>query len=232
MDKLTSKMISFDDNGDVEVELQSATALVSSNALCLSSPVFTRMLQSLFKEGTQLDPKTGARKITLPDDDPDAFLLYYKIIHFRDVPLEPPPATLAALAVLCDKYSCSQAIVIWAHVWQQNYCTKKNASTRDLSNLLILAYVLGLSEAFAKISATIIMSHVGSFASLPFNDHSLTRTNGLAGVFVAGKASHSLDCRLTNVAYDRSIRRAPHGDQHLSRRDDHIDTLRPWNVLL
>src|SRR5690242_3826788 len=92
------------------------------------------------------------------------------------------PIVLAALAVLCDKYDFSKAIVSWGSIWLQKWT--KNTSAQDLSYLLILAYILGLTESFAEISVAIIMSHVGVFSSLPFNDHVLIR-NGLAGMLQA-----------------------------------------------
>jgi hypothetical protein len=156
-------MITFDENGDVEVKLQGRRALVSSNALCLSSPVFAKMLRSSFKEGAQQNTASGERGVViLPEDDPEAFLLYCKGVHFRDVPLEPEPIVLAALAILCDKYDFSKAIVSWGSIWLQKWT--KNTSTQDLSYLLILAYILGLAETFAEISGAIIMSHVGAFS--------------------------------------------------------------------
>ena len=120
--------------------------------------------------------------IILQEDDPGAFLLYCKVIHFRDVPWEPQPIALAALAILCDKYDFLKAIVSWGSIWLQKWT--KNTSTQDLSYHLILAYILGLAEAFAEISGAIIMSHVGVFSPLPFNDHVLIR-NGLAGMLPA-----------------------------------------------
>jgi hypothetical protein len=66
-------MIAFDDNGDIEVDLQGTKGLVSTSALCLSSSVFAKMFHSSFKEGAQQDTASDVRRvISLPEDDPEA----------------------------------------------------------------------------------------------------------------------------------------------------------------
>ena len=173
-------MIISDPDGDVVIKLREPSALVSSNALCLSSDVFSTMLKSSFKGVQQLRERSEPKTVSLPEDDREAFLLYCKVIHFQEVPWEPSAKVLAALALVCDKYGFSKAILSWSSVWLRKWT--KSTSIEDLSSLLILAYVLDLSEAFGDISQAILLSYAGSFKDLAFSDHVLLK-NGLAGKY-------------------------------------------------
>lgn len=177
-------MIIFDKNGDVVLEVQGQSLQVSSNVLCLSSPVFAAMLQSSFKEGSQSGTlEDGRRIISLPDDDLNAVSLYCKVIHFHDVPLKPEPLILVALAMVCDKYSVFNAITGWANVWLRHLLTS-DTSMEDLSSLMIFTYVLNLADAFSEACRRLLLTHAGSFRELAFSNHPLI-CSGLAGMLTA-----------------------------------------------
>jgi hypothetical protein len=219
-------MITLDCHGDLVLELQDRALQVSSKVLRLSSPFFAAMLKSTFKEGTQHCAGSNEPSVVpLPDEDPDAFLLYCQIIHFQDVPSRPLPVTLAQLALLCDKYDISKAVIGWSRVWLQSLA-QGDASAEDLSYLLILAYVLDLREAFFMISKAIVLSHVGAFHVLPFSSNPLIR-DGLVG---KQQACSLISVCSKLISLNRSVRYMQVGAQSLCRGDHHVYRLRDHTI--
>jgi hypothetical protein len=78
--------------GQVEV-------LVSSQALCMSSPAWEKTCSNGCKETTQ-------RRAIFDDDDPDVMLLLLHVAHlkFAHVPTEMSHEDLIKIAKVCDKY--------------------------------------------------------------------------------------------------------------------------------
>ena len=76
---------------------------VSSAAMCLASPVWRAMLDP---KGHFLEAHSSDRKVSFPDDNPEALLLLLNVIHlqFLKVPQTLPTEELYEVAVLCDKY--------------------------------------------------------------------------------------------------------------------------------
>ena len=79
------------------------TFTVSSAAMCLASPVWRAMLDP---KGHFLEAHSSDRKVSFPDDNPEALLLLLNVIHlqFLKVPQTLPTEELYEVAVLCDKY--------------------------------------------------------------------------------------------------------------------------------
>ena len=146
-------------HGDVLVHVQNYFVSVSGTVLRHSSSVFDAMLSELFMEGSTCT-------IELPEDDYDAFLLYCKIIHHMEVSPDQPNGLLLSLAKLCEKYQLQTALFHHAREWCRSWT--KDTSTSDLSELLVLAYVVNSPDDFSTISRRIIQSHSGSFADLAF----------------------------------------------------------------
>ena len=162
--------IQFDVDGDILLLLSSsegsARFQVSSNALCLASPVFRAMLgaKSKFKESKDLQEQKGSEsplEITLSDDDPKALAIILRIIHHQ---LGYVPALLAEenlweIAILVDKYDLGDTAKIWANLWVKPYLTSESsyfAGDRGIS----LAYVLNNEDLFKRISKDIILTWV------------------------------------------------------------------------
>ena len=90
---------------------------VSSHALCRVSPVFKRMLNSRFLEGTSR-ASNGLRSISLPDDNVAAVTVLCDIAHLRCGSVKVTSFSLLNdLAILCDKYDTSEALQPWVEVW-------------------------------------------------------------------------------------------------------------------
>ena len=135
----------------------------SSKVLSLASPGFARMLgprfaegQSLLKEGSLGNSAVSLTEVPLPDDDPEAMILFCDTIHFikhatRDIgyPL------LAKMASLSDKYDCSLALSSVSDIWLSNFNGSKEGESCYVK-LLWLSYALGNHCAFSRISTEMI----------------------------------------------------------------------------
>ena len=138
----------------------------SSKVLSLASPVFARMLGPHFAEGQSLLEKCSLgnsaacpTEVTLPDDDPEAMILFCDTIHFtryatRDIayPL------LAKMASLSDKYDCSLALSSVSDIWLSNFRGPEEGESWYV-RMLWISYALGNHRAFSRISQEMIREY-------------------------------------------------------------------------
>jgi hypothetical protein len=136
----------------------------SSQLLCMASKPFSKMLGPHFKEG-QPHAASTEKKIPLPADKPSAIRIMCNIIHHQIDGTGPVPtaAELCDLAIVADKYDCTRATGLAARAWMQPTFAH---DTSDLGLLLISASIYALSEAFYKISASLVLGHGGSYQEL------------------------------------------------------------------
>ena len=159
--------ITMDRMGDLVLELGDQRLLVSSTILTLVSPVFEAMFKPTFKEGIGAASSIAPYAIPLPEDDPEAFILFCRVIHHRtnEVQLHPSPFCLENQAFICDKYQCKSVLAPMGVLWLQRLF--KNATQEDLHRLLLFAYVLDLAEPFWLLSGKALSLQVGDFIDLP-----------------------------------------------------------------
>jgi hypothetical protein len=181
MDETT--VVTFAPTADIILEVRSPDGkthlLVTSSCLALASQIFNKMLSSQFKEGVgNHSPPEHHFLIPLPEDNADALVLFCNVIHHRmhDVPRNPSLTCLKSLAVLCDKYDCAGVFAAWGELWLGTHI--ESATAENLNDLLFVAYVLDLPEAFKRISWEILKEQSGPFVSLPgLTDHELVHHN-------------------------------------------------------
>ena len=135
----------------------------SSKVLSLASLVFDKMLGPHFAEGQSLLEKGSLEKsavspteVTLPDDDPEAMILFCDTIHFRkhatsDIAFP----LLAKMASLSEKYDCSLALGSVSEVWLSNLIGTLEGES-CFAKMLWISYALGNHHAFARISREMI----------------------------------------------------------------------------
>ena len=184
MTERKASAVEFDPNGDVCFELSCPEGkvhlLVSSKILTLVSPVFAAMFNSRFRESLNLHAVFKRTPIPLPEDDGPAFVLLQVAIHYRTdkLPKKLNLLCLENLAVICDKYSCTSALVPWSEMWLK--AEIEHLTTKDINRSLFAAYVLDSPDAFSRIWWEIIYNQVGPFTNLPgMADHDLVTGNVL-----------------------------------------------------
>jgi hypothetical protein len=121
--------------GQVEV-------LVSSQALCMSSPAWEKTCSNGCKETTQ-------RRAIFDDDDPDVMLLLLHVAHlkFAHVPTEMSHEDLIKIAKVCDKY-----VRPWMRGWIQE-CKKKSKP----EGLLFVFWVFGDALGFERAAKRLVL---------------------------------------------------------------------------
>ncbi|KAM0419074.1 hypothetical protein ACHAPT_012013 [Fusarium lateritium] len=152
--------------------LENREILVSSKILSTTSPVFQAMLDGRFLEGVQLShskisPNQEPFRLSLPDDDYTAMLLLCKVLHFKfkGIPEQPRTSLLLALAGVCDKYHCTQALKYCGALWLRNWLRDMvDPSIEDVSRLLIFAYVADLPDEFCDVAWKLVLHHKGPIA--------------------------------------------------------------------
>lgn len=159
----------LDSDGDVTLVVKnedgtpSQSFLVSSKALSLASPVFTKMFGPDFKEGNLL--RNGDHpSIDLKEEYPEAMTVILLGLHYRfdDLPPDMEPSCLAKVAMQCDKYDCNAAFKPWL---LHRYAKREKASTDlDLGYLLLAAYMLR-SPDFSEITTQTIKKLTPDFIS-------------------------------------------------------------------
>lgn len=124
---------------------------VSSNALCLASPVWNKLISYT---SAQLGNDV---RIEFTGDDTDAVLLLLYIAHlqFDKVPVELGYKTLLQVAVLCDRYDCVALIRPWLESWMKNEMAE--ALKKDQENWLFIAWVFGRLTVFEELSRRLVL---------------------------------------------------------------------------
>jgi len=149
----------------------------SSQILCIASPIFKTMLTGAFREASDFAAhKTSTSSTTssshekftldLPEDDPEAFTLLLRILHYdyASVPERPTPESLEGLAFLCDKYQCTHVLRYCGRLWARDWldaCAVAGAGVGkeggtvvmgDAARVLVFAYVADLEREFVDVA--------------------------------------------------------------------------------
>jgi hypothetical protein len=154
----------IDKRGDVRLELVTdgkrvGSLLVSSHVLSLASPVFEAMFNGNFAEGQGLSAALP-KSVALPDDDPNAVTLFCEITHMQlaNTTDTVSISRLADLAVLCDKYQCTEAVSSWARVEIAQKLSFPDAPAFE--KLLFITYVLDLPLEFGQVSSRLTYDRI------------------------------------------------------------------------
>lgn len=153
----SSTTIYLDSSGDLKLlvkdtDQQLKTLLVSSNAMCLASPVWRAMLNSEghFKEAKE-------REVEFPEDDLDALLTILRIAHlkFRQLPESVTFEELVNLAVVCDKYDTVGVVRKWLPEWLAPWYG--HDLLPDYEEWLSIAWTNGDLATFQKLTKHLVL---------------------------------------------------------------------------
>lgn len=101
-----------------EPKLDAHQFRVSSKHLTYASPVFQKMLDGPWREGTE-NSDTSLREIQAGDWETEPLRILLNIIHgrYREVPKQLDLLTLTKVAVLVDYYNCHEIVEFCADRW-------------------------------------------------------------------------------------------------------------------
>jgi len=139
---------------DIEVHM-----LVSAKHMMLASPVFRAMLRlDNFKEGKTLH-STGKVEVSLPDDDPVAFIVLLNIIHgrTREVPRTIELKLLASISILVDKYQMQEVVEMYSDTWIEDLkgsipTDYSESAATTIMTWLGIAWVFRKAEQFKQLT--------------------------------------------------------------------------------
>ena len=174
-------MMVMDPEGDVILVIprsngKKARFQINSNILCVASPVFRAMLgkHSRFKEGRALaaarlqsdtDTASGfsrAYELTLAGDNANAFAVVLRILHTKNnlVPSSLNEYQLYGIAVICDKYDLTPAVMLWVDRWMPQLVPNESRNPPIVTGhkWLFITYVFGRKKLFHKLTQEIILN--------------------------------------------------------------------------
>lgn len=162
-----------DPEGDVVLVIPTdkgkARFQINSSTLCVASSVFRAMMgrHSQFKEARVLasaraDANCIPYELTLEDDNQNALAVVLRIIHLKNylVPKQVDEDQLYEVAVICDKYDVSIALMLWADRWITALVPNESASPPTVigHKWLFISYVFARKELFHKLSKELILT--------------------------------------------------------------------------
>ncbi|RDW58956.1 uncharacterized protein DSM5745_11162 [Aspergillus mulundensis] len=143
----------IDTEGDVIVTCaEMVSFLVSRKALSLASSKLCAMLKPLIESESG-----GCLTLCLPDDDPEAFRLFFQIAHHRRLPSPDSPSAnlLHSLAIIIDKYRCRDAMEPWGRIWLSQIHNRRRPQ-EDVWQFVQFAYVLKNTKSFFRYSRELL----------------------------------------------------------------------------
>lgn len=151
--------VHLDPSGDLtlfigEATDTQATAIVSSRAICLASPIWRAMLNpdNSFKESNPAN-----QEITFPEDDAEAFMILLNIAHlqFLNVPSNIENVRkLLNIAILCDKYDTVTLVRPWLPRW--NDVISSIGRDESFEERLFISWTFGDVTTFESITAALV----------------------------------------------------------------------------
>jgi hypothetical protein len=154
--------------GDMILTLQHSRLRVSSVILASASPVFKVMMGPAFLEGRDFRSAQYPKEIPLEDDSTAMTRLCFMLHHRRypkcsppqDIPLVDGAEGLFALAVVADKYSCTDAVGMATGNLLAYNLISTGMPIGALLYLIGTTYILEDDRQFALFTRHLIMDHV------------------------------------------------------------------------
>lgn len=163
----------MDPEGDVVLIIPTdkgkARFQINSSTLCVASPVFRAMIgrHSKFKEASVLaaaraDARCTPYELTLGGDNQNALAVVLRIIHMKNhlVPKQLDEDQLYEVAVICDKYDVSHAVMLWTDRWITALVPNESARPPTVigHKWLFISYVFARRRLFYELSQELILT--------------------------------------------------------------------------
>ena len=144
---------------DPEPQHEEFEAVVSSRHLALSSRVFRVMFCGAYLEKI-LPSDSPPKRVVLPDDDPDAFLVLLAIIHGRNrrVPRRVSKSQLIEIAILVDKYELHEVCELFTDMWFADVYGVHWDNPPLPTEWIYLSYVFGKADEFKQATRLAILN--------------------------------------------------------------------------
>lgn len=117
------------------------------------------MLKSPFREGSTTRSVQNPLHLPLPEDDPEAFTIILRILHFLPGKKDGLPSVdqLLSIAKLCDKYDLvakmQSNVVQWLHLLHE-----KEDDVSSLQKLCGVTMLMALETEFARVTRKLTLT--------------------------------------------------------------------------
>lgn len=128
---------------------------VSSDALCLASPVWKKFVYPPWEIENEPEEE---KQIDFSEDDSDALLILLNIAHLRfdQVPDCLPYQLLLDVATLCDQYDCVALVRPWLLTSHWLKDEEIESASRCQPQWLFIAWVFGRELLFESIAKSLV----------------------------------------------------------------------------
>lgn len=120
------------------------------------------MLGPHFKEGHTL-AATSSIELPLPEDDPEAMLTLCRVLHFhnKETVLLFDVNHILGVAVLADKYDCTEAMMPSVACWVYENLKLDTIHKTERQTLLLAAHYVKSTRLYATIGHELVMKSFG-----------------------------------------------------------------------
>ena len=148
----------IDDDGDVLARTDSKEFLISSKILELASPVFTAMFNARFLERTTPRSVQNPLKLSLPDNDSDAWIVLFHTLHFSSKRrfLNLGADLQLHVAQLAVQYQCTTSISAESGRWLRSL-SGSDHGTSILWTSSTIAFLMGHMDEFSIFTAKLVL---------------------------------------------------------------------------
>ncbi|KAF2866174.1 hypothetical protein BDV95DRAFT_599183 [Massariosphaeria phaeospora] len=128
--------------------------LVSADNVRLLSPVWAELVS----KASMIVWRLGRRQIHLPDDDPDMMLLLMRVAHlkFNTVTLDLSFEQLLQLALICNRYECTEVLRPFHEKWSSLH--REKILQPGFEQWMFVAYQFGYEEDYVRIANHLAMN--------------------------------------------------------------------------
>lgn len=193
----------FDPEGDLllratqEGSKYTKKFLVNRACLCVVSPVFRAMLgqDSPFIEGSAADIDSSTPVVDVEEHHVDSLFTLFAIFHHKHllVKEEMTSEELYDIALLCDKYDCSESLRPWSAVWIKPHLSEIESENEGVENCLFIAWTLQSKELFEITTKLLICnSQLTTEGKLYVNEGDFTVEEGPTAVIGKTTIDHPL----------------------------------------
>lgn len=152
--------------GSKKKRIQASSAVLEN-----ASKYFRNMFGPHFQEGQDLHGGS-VKEIAMPEDDPIAMELIFKIIHLRNdsLPNALEPHQALEFALTADKFDCVVAVQSVAKLWLGAKNIKGVEGLKDHAYLMGAAYILDIGAVFSDITLSMLLNFKDRYTSLVEED--------------------------------------------------------------
>ena len=141
-----------------------------------ASKVFSAMFGPNFNEGHKLRCSFGGTtELDMPEDDPAALSVIFRIIHGRNESLKDTltPRQIMQVTITADKYDCLVPLTFAAEYWFKPQEVTSFHNPHKMWEMMTAAYWINHDRGFKDLTLALMLGYSGSYLTLTKGCHDL-----------------------------------------------------------